>query len=103
MASFMRSDRPVFVLDLLLAELVRRRLVLPKEEAYFNKKCERARHEQPRPYLKLFFRQPIDAFVKECRWITFVLCPFQPAGLEYELVLHGPVPQVAADLCTRVT
>ena len=49
MASFMTSDGPVFVLDLLLAELVGRQLVLHRKEAYFNKKCQASRHETPRP------------------------------------------------------
>lgn len=40
MASFIESDgQPVFVLNLLLEELVRRGLVLPKTEAYYNKAC----------------------------------------------------------------
>ena len=38
MASFIgSSEQPVFVLELLLDELVRRGLVLPREEAYYNK------------------------------------------------------------------
>ena len=52
MASFITSDGPVFVLDMLLSELVRLKRVLPKEEAYFNKKCGASRHQEPRPYLK---------------------------------------------------
>ena len=52
MASFVASDgRPVFVLQLLLEELVRLGLVLPKVEAYYSCKCEPARHRTPRPYL----------------------------------------------------
>ena len=54
MASFRQHEEaePVFVLKLLLDELVRRGLVLPKSEAYHSPKYERNRHQTPRPYLK---------------------------------------------------
>ena len=52
MASFLSGEGPVFVLDLLLAELVAQGHVLPKGEAYFNKKCVASRHGSPRPYLR---------------------------------------------------
>ena len=52
MASFLDGNgQPVFVINLLLEELVRRGRVLPKTEAYHNKKTARYRHETPRPYL----------------------------------------------------
>ena len=53
MASYLGPDgQPVFVLKLLLEELKHRKLVLPKEEAYYNPKTTPFRHATPRPYLK---------------------------------------------------
>lgn len=52
MASFMGSQGPVFVLDVLLGVLVEQGRVLPKGEAYFSRKCVASRHANPRPYLR---------------------------------------------------
>ena len=52
MASFLGSQGPVFVLDILLGVLVEQGRVLPKGEAYFSRKCVASRHDDPRPYLR---------------------------------------------------